>query len=300
MKLSSTATVLYTAFQHGIQARTSDTLPTAAILSLVVGAAAHGGHDHHHYRDLESPGRHDCAMPDPTEADKARAEANMIETFGKKGNDMSRQELTAIFQDVTKGKMRKRHDEDVRSLQGEQTPAYSLEGLPIVYHVLTQQHIPKSDSTLNAVRPSATAGQIAFITTKTNDFFNIYSRESKTNVQWASFAHSQTIYHGDLVIDKDCNSLTDAEYANIIQDVSEWQYKLHAIICESVQWSGVASFPSSYAPSALKHNMVRIEYRALACHDEDGNFLCDPTAGQNKSHTRWWRTRSTVLAHEFG
>ena len=236
MKLSSTVAVLYTAFHHGIQARTSDTLPAAALLSVLLGAAAHGGHDNHdhyhdHHRDLEGPGRHNCAMPDPTEADKARAAANMIETFGKIGNDMSKQELTAIFQDVINGK---RHGEFFCSHQGEQTPAYSLVGLPIVYHVLTQQHIPKSNSMLDAVRPLATPVQIAFTTDKTNNFFNIYSRESKTSVQWASFTHSQTFYHGDLFLNKDCNSLTDAEYANIIQDVSEWQYKLHAINCESV------------------------------------------------------------------
>ena len=155
----------------------------------------------------------------------------MRETFGKIGNDMSKQELTAIFQDVINGK---RNDEFFRFLQGEQTPAYSLVGLPIVYHVLTQQHTPKSNSMLDAVRPLATPVQIAFTTDKTNIFFNIYSRESKTSVQWASFTHSQTIYHGDLFLNKDCDSLTDAECANIIQDVSEWQYKLHAINCESV------------------------------------------------------------------
>ena len=210
-------------------------------------------------------------MPDPTEADKAQADANMINTFGKIGNNMSKQKLAAMFHDVVnKGK---RHDKDGRSLQGEQTPAYTLVGLPIVYHVLTQQHIRKTDPTLNAVRPSATAAQIAFTTQKTNALFNIYSRESRTSVQWASFVNSQTIYHDDLILLKDCNSLTDTEYANIIQDVSEWQYKLHAIICESTQWSGVTYLPTAFAPSAVKHNMVHLEYRALACYDEDHNFL---------------------------
>jgi hypothetical protein len=286
-------------FFCGVQARTTETLPAAALLSLLFGSAAHGGHDHDryhdHHRDLEGPGRHDCAMPDPTEADKARADANMIETFGMIGNDMSSQELSAIFEDVIK---EKGHDEDVHSLQ--QSPAYSLVNIPLVYHVLTQQHILKSDATLDAVRPSATAAQLAFMTKKTNDLYSIFNRASKTSVQWASFVHNQTIYHYDLILNKDCDSLTNAEYASIINDVSEWQYMLHAIICESVEWSGVASFPKWYAPSALQHNMVRIDYRALACHDEEGNFLCEPTAGQNKSHTRWWRTRSSVLAHEFG
>ena len=37
-------------------------LPFAALLSVLFGAAAHGGHDpgHDHHRDLEGPGRRDC------------------------------------------------------------------------------------------------------------------------------------------------------------------------------------------------------------------------------------------------
>jgi Pregnancy-associated plasma protein-A len=49
------------------------------------------------------------------------------------------------------------------------------------------------------------------------------------------------------------------------------------------------------------HNLLRVDYRALACYDDDGNFLCELTSdGQQVSHTRWWRTRSVVVAHEIG
>jgi hypothetical protein len=147
-------------------------------------------------------------MPDPTEADKARAAANMRETFGKIGNDMSKQELTAIFQDVINGK---RNDEFFRFLQGEQTPAYSLVGLPIVYHVLTQQHIPKSNSTLDAVRPSATTAQIAFTTDKTNDF-SIYIAGNRRQVY--SGHHSHTVRQSIMVISSSTKTATVSPMPN--------------------------------------------------------------------------------------
>lgn len=302
--LTQILVVVVVAFSAKYDQMNVSLLPFAALLSVLFGAAAHGGHDpgHDHHRDLEGPGRRDCAAPDPTEADRARADANMIETFGKKGNAMSRQELSAIVQDVVNGKKKKvgnGRDEDIRSLQVVQSPAYSLVDLPIVYHVLTKQHIPKADPTLDAVRPSATAAQLAFMTNKTNELFNIYSKVSKTSAHWASFIHSQTIYHVD-VFEKDCSELTSTEIDGIIRDASNWEFKLHCIICESVEWSGVTNFPNAYSPTDSRHNLVRVEYRAIACYDEEGVYLCEPTAGQNMSHTRWWRTRSTVLAHELG
>jgi hypothetical protein len=135
---------------------------------------------------------------------------------------------------------------------------------------------------------------------KTNELFNIYSRVSKTSVQWASFVHGQTIYHGNIEFGQDCNYLGDALLSKIIRDAPEWQFKLHCIVCESMEWSGIASFPTYFSPTNLRHNLVFAKYRAFACYDEEGRFLCEPTMGQNRSHTRWWRTRSTVLAHELG
>jgi hypothetical protein len=96
-------------------------LPAAALLPLLFRAAAqaHGGHNHdnhnghdhrqRHRHNLEGPGRGNCAAPDPTEVDRARAVGNMMETFGKSGDSMSRQELLALVQDVVNGKKEKKN-----------------------------------------------------------------------------------------------------------------------------------------------------------------------------------------------
>jgi hypothetical protein len=273
--------------------------------------------------NLHGPGRHDCASPELTDTDRARADYNMIKTFGKTGDDMSKMDLSAIIKGVSARAKAKGSfgiasssesdeksdvgigsgeiDIDVGDLWNRNlaiNPAYSLVNMPVVYHVMTGQHIPKSNAALDAVRPSATAKQLAFMTEKTNELYNIYDKVSKTSVQWASFVHDQTIYHNNYIFNKDCSSLSD--YTSIVTKASEWQFKLHVIICESTQWSGVASFPNAYAVTDVKHNVVRVEYRAVACYDDKNEFLCDQTNGKNVSHTRWWRTRSTVLAHELG
>ncbi|KAL9185844.1 hypothetical protein ACHAXT_003621 [Thalassiosira profunda] len=249
------------------------------------------------------PGK-DCGNPDPSADGQARAVANEIKMFGKSVNQMTRAEFSNIVQGLAR---RQSKGQDGDKGNGRQpfslrrnlqlSPDYRLVDMPIVYHVLEKQYKPNTGSD----RPSATDAQLAFMTSKTNDLFNIYDKVSKTSVQWASFVHDQTIRHQD-VINYDCNSLTTTDYDNIIRDASEWQYKLHVIICESTNWSGVASFPNSYPVTSVRHNMVRVEYRAVACYHDDGTFLCDTydTNGDPVSHTRWWRTRSTVLAHEFG
>ncbi len=272
--------------------------------------------------NLHGPGHHDCASPELTDTDRARADANMIKTFGKTGDDMSKMDLSNIVKGVaTRAKAKasfgiasSENDEggddvgtgseidmDIGDLWNRNlalNPAYSLVNMPVVYHVLTGQHIPKSNATLDAVRPSATAKQLAFMTEKTNELYNIYDKVSKTSVRWASFVQDQTIYHSDYIFNKDCDSLSD--YTSIVTKASEWQFKLHVIICESTQWSGVASFPNSFAITDVRQNVVQVEYRAVACYNDKKEFLCDQTNGKNVSHTRWWRTRSTVLAHELG
>ena len=268
----------------------------------------------------DGPGQHDCASPELTDNDRARADANMIKTFGKTGDDMSKMDLSNIVKGVAaKAKvyeMLGAASASSENVGGDElsigiddagdlwnrnlalNPSYSLVNLPIVYHVLTKQHIPKTDSTLDAIRPSATAQQLTFMTEKTNELYNIYDKVSKSSVQWASFVHDQTIYHNNYIFNGDCDSLSNI--GSIVNQAPEWEFKLHVIICESTNWSGVASFPSSYAVTDARHNMVRVEYRAVACYNDKKEFLCDQTNGQNVSHTRWWRTRSTVLAHEFG
>lgn len=248
-----------------------------------------------------SHGPGDCGNPIPSQADKARAVANEISVFGKPGNQLTRQELSHLVQS-TAAKSKGPHPppfeggegRGLRSLQGTD-PAYTLVDIPLVYHVLVGQSKPGS----NAGPVRATADQLEFMTNKTNELYKIYDKMSKTSVQWASFVNNQTIYHPD-VINADCDSLTNSNYASIIKAVDEWQFKLHVIICESTLWSGVASFPSSYPVDNVLHNMVRVEFCAVACYNDNRNFLCDLTDGQQISHTRWWRTRLTVTSHELG
>jgi hypothetical protein len=208
-------------------------------------------------------------------------------------SDMGRDEFSAMVQSLAK------HNKPNLKLRGNNrqlqlNPDYLLVDMPIVYHILVNQNNNGIGS------PSATQLQLNFMTAMTNKLYEVYDKSTLTSVNWATFVEdpSSPIEHTG-TFNKDCGSLTDLEIQNIVSAAPEWQYKLHCIICESNQWSGVASFPSSYSVGNPRHNMVRVEYRAVACYDEDGNFLCDLTDGQI-SHTRWWRTRSTVLAHEIG
>ena len=263
------------------------------LLALLHGAVLNTSTVHAHAEHAHGPG--DCGNPDPSQDDEARAIANEIKTFGKPGNQLSRSELSGIVQSAkNKGKTPPPFSLRNRNLQ-EIDPSYILVDIPLVYHVLTGQYKP--DSSAGPV--TATAAQLEFMTAKTNELYNIYDKPTQTSVQWASFNNTETIYHTD-VIEADCSSLTAANYDSIIKDVDEWQFKMHVIICESTSWSGTASFPNSYTVTNVRHNMFRVEFRAVACYDEDGNFLCDLTGEEQVSHTRWWRTRSTVTAHELG
>ncbi|KAL7437581.1 hypothetical protein ACHAXH_004619 [Discostella pseudostelligera] len=212
----------------------------------------------------------------------------MIKIFGKIGDDLSKLDLSAVVKGVAARKKNDRmamvmgedaiasneNEGDVAVDEAELwsrnlqlfNPTYSLVSLPIVYHVLTGQYIPKSNATLNVIRPSATAKQLAFMTEKTNELYNIYDKVSKQSVQWASFVHNQTIYHNNYIFANDCGNLTD--YTSIVTKAPEWQFKLHAIICESTRWSGVAWSPNAFAVTDVKHNVVRLEYRAVACYNE--------------------------------
>ena len=201
----------------------------AALLGVfhITAVRAHPGH---------GPG--DCGNPDPTQDDDARARQNEIKTFA---------DLSNIVQNVaaSKGKGKR------KSLRSLLSAECTLVDVPLVYRVLTGQSKP--GSTAGPVR--ATAAQLEFMTNKTNELFNIYDKASQNSVQWASFVNTETLYHTDS-ISKDCASLSKKDYDNIIKDVSEWEFKMHVIICESTSWSGVASFPSTYRVNDVKHNMV--------------------------------------------
>ena len=225
---------------------------------------------------------------------QGRARNNEIKTFGKSANDMSSQEFSELVMSAATHK--DDHHHHLRKRRNLQlNPEYTLVNLPVVTHILTQQ-----DNGDASGSPKATAAQITFLTKMVNQFFNIYDKVSKTSVQWASFVESETIHHDILTIDKDCNGLNMTDYTQIIPTVDDWQFKMHHIICESNRFSGKASYPWNYDVTHERHNLIHSDYRALACWDDEGNFLCEQTDGQNISHSRWWRTRSAVGAHEFG
>lgn len=251
---------------------------------------------------------HDCGNPTPSEEHIIQSQKNEVSVLGIPGSAMSRKELSGIVSKLAK---RQKHREkpngseevvyDVLTMSTNTTleplsatVAYTLKGLPVVYHILENNRNGASSN------PSATAAQLDFMTNMTNHLYTIYDKATKTSVEWATFITSQVLVHTQS-INYDCDYLSYNDFQTIVTKVSEWQFKLHVIICESTQWSGKASFPNSYSVTDVRHNAVRVDWRALASRDEMGNFLAAPSAdGQTISRTRWWRTRSTVLAHELG
>jgi hypothetical protein len=144
--------------------------------------------------------------------------------------------------------------------------AYTLRGLPIVYHILQNNN---NGGTGNSI---ATAAQLDFATNMTNRLYTIYDKTTKTSLNWATFVTSQTVVHTQS-INYNCDDLSNNDFQNIVTKVSEWQIKLHTIICESNNWSGIASFPGWYSVTHILHNVGRIDWRAVASLDDYGNFL---------------------------
>jgi hypothetical protein len=175
-----------------------------------------------------------------------------------------------------------------------ENPVFQLVDIPVVFHVLPNQHNGGMGS------PSMTQKQRDFMINKTNQLYNIYDKETKMSVQFATFVSDETIVHDDFVSFVDCGYINQVDLRSMVVKAQDWEYKFHTFICESNQFSGQAAFPRDYAVTDPLHNALLIDYRAVACYDEDGSFLCEPTNGKQVSHTRWWRSRSAVLAHEIG
>jgi len=278
-------------------------VPSFLLISLLI---LHPSFSHMSARGVFT--NHDCGNPIPSEEHIVQSQKNEISVLGTPGSAMSRKELSGIVSNLAKRqKLRKQSNGskevvyDVFAMsnsttigQLSATVAYTLKGLPVVYHILENNHNGASSN------PSATAAQLDFMTNMTNRLYTIYDKTTKTSVEWATFVTSQVLVHTES-INYDCHYLSYYDFQNIVTKVSEWQFKLHVIICESNQWSGIASFPNFYPATDVRHNIVRVDWRAIASRDEMGNYLAVPGAdGQTISRTRWWRTRSTVLAHELG
>jgi hypothetical protein len=286
------------------------TATAAFLLSFLLVVLSILPSDSHRVRNHLS--QNDCGNPIPSEEHKIRSQQNEIQILGTPGSAMSTQDLSGVVSKLAKRqKLRQELNgaeefvydvaATLASSSGSSEPlstaaavVYTLRGLPIVYHIL------QNNNNGGTGNPTATAAQLDFTTNMTNRLYTIYDKTTKTSLSWATFVTSQTVVHSQS-INYDCDDLSDNDFQNIVTKVSEWQFKLHAIICESNNWSGVASFPGWYSVTHVLHNVVRIDWRALASRDDYGNFLATPSInGQNISFTRWWRTRSTVLAHEFG
>lgn len=175
--------------------------------------------------------------------------------------------------------------------------SYKLVNVPLVFHVLVNQDNGDNGS------PNMTDAQRHYAIEQTNTAFNIYDQNTKTYTQFVTFVWNDTIIHSDNIF-KDCGSIKNSQIQTIISKSIEWQFKFHAIICESNSFSGYASFPGNFANNNPRHSLVFIDYRALGCyHHVTGEYLCDnydSSTGKPISHTRWWRTRSTTVSHEIG
>ena len=257
-------------------------------------------HIHYHGNGKTLPEHHDCGAPMPSFDDIFISQQNEIKLFGMTGVEMSRKEISEIVSTLSRKKHLRaqtveegRHEERNYNRRLQTSAAYTLQGIPIVYHILVNNNDGGTGS------PSATYAQLDFMTNMTNHLYKIYDKNTTITVDWANFVTSEVIVHNQ-TLDYDCNSLSATEFTDIVTVVNEWKFKMHTIICESNKWSGVASFPGTYGVTDPRHNAIRLDWRAIASHDEDGNFLANSTDGKNTSHTRWWRTRSTVQAHEFG
>jgi Metallo-peptidase family M12 len=214
---------------------------------------------------------------------------------------MTRSDLSTLFRSLLEQLLGGGGDGDGGPIIGDNSKLYQLVKVPIVYHILTNQNAG------GARRPSMTTRQRDFATQMTNRLYNIYDRRSKQSLQFASFVSDSTIVHNNVRYNDDCVKLVGTQtLSNIVKTASEWEFKMHVLVCETTTVSGQASFPDQYSPTHVLHNLALVDFRALACYDESGAFLCDSdnstvADGSSKvSHTRWWRTGSKVVAHEFG
>lgn len=239
--------------------------------------------DHHHDQT------HDCAQLVPDAATTEAFERNERAFLGgKTGLELSKQELGDLFNSMK--------PKDKLNLLGKDLKAialtYTLKNIPLVYHVLEN-----SDNGGTGSPGLVTDAQLNWATTQTNQLYTIADKLDQTaaDVSFASFVTDSIIRHQTGY--GDCANMDTATLGSIAQAVTNWQYKMHVVVCESDDWSGVASFPNSYAVTSPMHNLHRIDWRALASYDDNGISLLNEGQPVN---TRWWRTRSTVVAHEIG
>lgn len=252
---------------------------------------------------------HDCGLPDPDDEVIYEATKDEIEMFGKPGSELTPSDLSELVaklasdhhkerQSTTSKKSHPELGQKNRTLQNSyDPPLYKLVDLPIVYHILANQCNATERCNSTASPSLVTDAQLEYMTNMTNRLYKIYDKVNQTYVQWASFVWSGTVVHREDTFNADCNKLTVSNFTAIVTKVEDWEYKIHVLICSSNSWSGLSSFPSYYSVNDVRHNAIRLDYRAISCYDDQGNYLCDDRWNRPNF---WWRSRSIVLAHELG
>jgi len=248
----------------------------------------------------------DCGSAHPSAVDTQILQENEVQFFGKPGMALTKYEQDGLIQQVMKP-TQDRYDHTKggegkgnRHLQQQQqgSTVYTLRNVPLVFHILSNQQYAAGPA------PSATRQQIDLLLERTNQLYTIYDKTTGNSTSFVNFTKNQVYRYNNTYITQDCDNICfTSTTSRLVQAVPNWQYKMHVIVCKSLQWSGVASFPNSYSVTNPRHNLLCLEYRAIPCRDTQGNFICDSATtnnGKNVSHTRWWRTRGNVLAHELG
>ena len=116
---------------------------------------------------------------------------------------------------------------------------YKLVGVPIVYHILEHQGVTGSGVNDNT-NTRATNSQLDNMTNQTNRRYTIYDKISQAEVEWATFVQdsSDVMRHDVSNNNGDCDSISTSTLGNFVTQADGWQFKIHAIICESTSWSG--------------------------------------------------------------
>ena len=244
--------------------------------------------------------------------------ACLLAIHSSHNSQMSLNDLSYIVDDLRNQKDDNIEADENKFLFNHQNRnTYQLVNISLVYHILPQQGIGaavvregmNNDAATTTLRtgPIMTEAQRDFATRATNRLFQIYDKTSKQTLPLASFVtYPTTMIHDDFITTKDCRQLNANDIQSIVTVVPEWEYHMHVIVCEFASISGLATLPSSFSVTDPQHNVLRADYRALACYDDQtGTYLChnnnsSSSKNDTNSHTRWWRTRSTVIAHEIG
>ena len=186
---------------------------------------AHGNDNittHEHDADHDHAHHHDCGNPDSTPEEMNRARQNEIEMFGISVAEMNFNDLTNVVASAAATKVNGTVLGQPmgggsglrRKLQAQ--GAYTLIGLPMVYHVLINQ---------GSGNVAANDAQLEHVTSITNTLYNIYDKSTQTSVQWATFKTDKIIRHEDR-ISGDCGDISRDTRREIVRRVPDWEFKV--------------------------------------------------------------------------